>query len=225
MPFETTAPVVVLGARYGGLGAARSLGRLRIPVYAVHDQQRAPALSSRYWRRTFFWDFAQPAADSTQFLLGIAALIGRRCLLLATTDPLALFIADHAEALQEAFDFPTMSPTVLTALVHKGEMRLLAEAAGISTPQAIFPQSMEEAVAFGRRAIFPLMMKAIDPRLPQGRYNAIVHNEKDLSTQLAALGTGALGNLMLQEYIPGGDESVWMFNGYFNARGDCLATS
>src|SRR2546430_17218802 len=29
-------------------------------------------------------------------------------------------------------------------------------------------------------------------------------------------------NLMLQEYIPGGDDCVWMFNGYFNENSDCL---
>ena len=27
---------------------------------------------------------------------------------------------------------------------------------------------------------------------------------------------------MLQEYIPGGDDDVWMFNGYFDADSDCL---
>jgi len=27
---------------------------------------------------------------------------------------------------------------------------------------------------------------------------------------------------MLQEYIPGGDDSIWMFNGYFNEKSDCL---
>jgi predicted ATP-grasp superfamily ATP-dependent carboligase len=29
-------------------------------------------------------------------------------------------------------------------------------------------------------------------------------------------------NLMLQEYIPGGEDSVWMFNGYFNDDSECL---
>src|SRR5439155_2952849 len=29
-------------------------------------------------------------------------------------------------------------------------------------------------------------------------------------------------NLILQEYIPGGDDTVWMFNGYFNADSECL---
>jgi predicted ATP-grasp superfamily ATP-dependent carboligase len=29
-------------------------------------------------------------------------------------------------------------------------------------------------------------------------------------------------NLMLQEYIPGGPDSVWMFNGYFDEHSECL---
>jgi D-aspartate ligase len=27
---------------------------------------------------------------------------------------------------------------------------------------------------------------------------------------------------MLQEYIPGGDDTIWMFNGYFNESSECL---
>jgi predicted ATP-grasp superfamily ATP-dependent carboligase len=27
---------------------------------------------------------------------------------------------------------------------------------------------------------------------------------------------------MLQEYIPGGDDTIWMFNGYFNANSECM---
>jgi predicted ATP-grasp superfamily ATP-dependent carboligase len=29
-------------------------------------------------------------------------------------------------------------------------------------------------------------------------------------------------NLMLQEYIPGGDDQIFIFNGYFNGASDCL---
>jgi predicted ATP-grasp superfamily ATP-dependent carboligase len=31
-------------------------------------------------------------------------------------------------------------------------------------------------------------------------------------------------NLMFQEYIPGGGESVWMFNACFNVQSDCLVS-
>jgi D-aspartate ligase len=28
-------------------------------------------------------------------------------------------------------------------------------------------------------------------------------------------------NVMLQEYVPGGDDTIWMFNGYFGAHSEC----
>src|ERR1051325_4141608 len=33
---------------------------------------------------------------------------------------------------------------------------------------------------------------------------------------------GANPGMMIQEYIPGTDASVWMFNGYFDENSDCL---
>jgi predicted ATP-grasp superfamily ATP-dependent carboligase len=33
--------------------------------------------------------------------------------------------------------------------------------------------------------------------------------------------TPGLSNVMLQEYVPGTPETVWMFNGYFDGRSDC----
>ena len=98
--------VLVLGARYGALGVARSLGRLGVPMYAAHDERAAPALSSRFWRRTFAGDFSGPADRSIEFLRRVRRAIGRPTLLLCTSDPLTLFVAELADALAEAFVFP-----------------------------------------------------------------------------------------------------------------------
>jgi predicted ATP-grasp superfamily ATP-dependent carboligase len=35
------------------------------------------------------------------------------------------------------------------------------------------------------------------------------------------LDEGERSNIMLQEYIPGGDDTIWMFNGYFDSNSDC----
>jgi predicted ATP-grasp superfamily ATP-dependent carboligase len=52
---------------------------------------------------------------------------------------------------------------------------------------------------------------------------AIVHDADELVRRYVEWEDPAAPNLMLQEYIPGGDDCVWMFNGYFNARSECLA--
>src|SRR5438128_891931 len=42
---DTSVPAVVLGLHYGGVGVARSLGRLGVPVYGVDYDARAPGVA------------------------------------------------------------------------------------------------------------------------------------------------------------------------------------
>jgi predicted ATP-grasp superfamily ATP-dependent carboligase len=50
----------------------------------------------------------------------------------------------------------------------------------------------------------------------------IVRSEAELLDKYDQLEDPANPNLMLQEYIPGGDDTIWMFDGYFNNESDCL---
>jgi D-aspartate ligase len=52
---NTSTPAVVLKLdpnvmHHGGLGVIRSLGRMGVPVYGVHEGRLAPAAGSRYLR-------------------------------------------------------------------------------------------------------------------------------------------------------------------------------
>jgi predicted ATP-grasp superfamily ATP-dependent carboligase len=221
-PLDTSTPVVVLGVRYGALGVARSLGRLRIPVIGVHDEPAGPALSSRYWRRWLCWDFRVPADQSVEFLLWVGRALDRRALLIPTSDALALLVAECADRLQEAFIFPRVPPDLVRALVNKKDLLRLARRAGVPAPDAVFPVTRRDILDFLPEAAFPLMVKGLDPGKPEGRRNVIVQNPAALHALLAAVPEGAEANLMLQEYIPGREDTVWMFNGYFDRRGQCL---
>jgi predicted ATP-grasp superfamily ATP-dependent carboligase len=75
-------------------------------------------------------------------------------------------------------------------------------------------------------ARFPVMLKGIDGnRLKKrtGKKMVIVYSARQLRQMYVAMEDPEDPNLMLQEYIPGGDDSIWMFNGYFNASSECLA--
>src|SRR2546423_12757380 len=51
---ETRTPVVVLNAyTHCGVTLIRSLGRIGVPVYAVHETRKAPSLRSKYCRGVF----------------------------------------------------------------------------------------------------------------------------------------------------------------------------
>ena len=165
-------------------------------------------------------DFTQ---RSLRDLLDIGRKIGRRAILIPTTDDGAAFVADHANALKQWFIFPDQSANLVHSLCSKKEMYNLAKKFRVPTPEAAFPRSKEDVLAFLKNAAFPIMIKPIrswGSRRPQNR--AIVHEERELIEKYDAMEDPERPNLMLQEYIPGRDEDVWMFNGYFNQDSECL---
>jgi predicted ATP-grasp superfamily ATP-dependent carboligase len=48
-----------------------------------------------------------------------------------------------------------------------------------------------------------------------------VHSPNELIEQYKEMEEPGFPNLMLQEYIPGGDDQIFMFNGYFDQTSDC----
>jgi predicted ATP-grasp superfamily ATP-dependent carboligase len=50
----------------------------------------------------------------------------------------------------------------------------------------------------------------------------IVKSAAELFTAYREMEDPSRPNLMLQEYIPGGDDQIYIFNGYFNRQSDCL---
>lgn len=164
-----------------------------------------------------------PAEQSVRFMLDIGRKVGRRAILVPTSDTTAMLVAENAEALQEWYFFPRQSPQLVQSLANKREMYFLAKKQGIPTAKTIFPRSRADIVKFLDGRVFPIILKGVDPRLPQGTMKAIVHSEEELLKQYDRVADSDPLNLMLQEYIPGGDDTVWMFNGYFDQHSDCLS--
>lgn len=223
---DTTVPVVVLYAyHYGQLGVLRSFGRLGIAVYGIDPHPTSAGLLSRYCRKKFLYDVdSESPKNSVQYLLNVAKKIGRRSLLIHTTDSGASWLAENAKTLSEGYLFPRLSTQLVQALASKKEMYFLAKKFGVPTPEACFPLSRDDAEEYGQEAVFPVVLKEIyrggSPRV--GKRMFIARTKQEL-VKLYSLYEDPLNpNFMLQEYIPGGDDSIWMFNGYFNERSDCL---
>jgi D-aspartate ligase len=222
-----STPVVVLrSVHHGGLGIVRTLGRLGVPVYTIEADWLNPARFSRYCRRTFRRAIDTEASSAAvREMNRIGREIGRRAILIPTTDTAALFVAENAGALKERFLFPDQSPDLVRSLCSKKGMYLLAKSLGVPTPEASFPQSRREVLDFLEAATFPIILKAIDDgrsRRRGRRTKAIVHDRNELLQCYEQMEDPDDPNLMFQEYIPGGEDTVWMFNGYFNRDSDCL---
>ncbi|HYR43498.1 MAG TPA: hypothetical protein VER98_10775 [Terriglobia bacterium] len=224
---DTSLRVLVLPIdHYGSLGVMRSLGRLGVQVYGVHPTRWPVASFSTYCRKVFALDVdSLPAKQSVDSLLDIAVQIGGKPLLMATNDETALFIAQNAARLEQGFLFPCNSSDVVWSLYNKKEMYFLAKRLSIPTAETVFPECRKDVLDFCDRAQFPVMLKASDNiRVARrtGRKMVIVKSTDELIEQYDKMEDGCNPSLMLQEYIPGNDDSVWMFNGYFDHRSECL---
>ncbi len=223
---NTSLPVLVLPMdHYGSLGVIRSLGRLGVQVYGVHRTQRPAASFSRYCRRVFKLDLdAASPEQSVDSLSNFARKIGGRPLLIATDDRTALFVAQNASGLQEGFLFPQNRFQIVWSLYNKKEMYFLAKRLSIPTAETAFPKSRTDVIETCEKARFPVMLKASDNiRVSRrtGRKMVIVKSKDELLRYYDAMEDVSNPGLMIQEYIPGKDNSVWMFNGYFDEHSDC----
>src|SRR2546421_10676721 len=112
IPIDASTPAVVLKfdpnvMHHGGLGVIRSLGRMGVPVYGVHEGPWAPAARSRYLTGRFLW--RPDPADADRVLAGLQRLadrIGQRSVLLATDDAGAIFLAEECPVPPRWFLFP-----------------------------------------------------------------------------------------------------------------------
>jgi D-aspartate ligase len=226
MRFEdASTPAVVLGCfRHGGLAIVRSLGRLGVPVYAVHADRWTPGLFSRYCREGVLWDVRTSSAEqSVRFLGDLGRRIGRRSVLIPTSDIGAMFVADEAERLAEWFIFPRHDRDLIRALCSKREMYHLAGKYNVPAPRTAFPRSRADVVQYLETAQLPVLLKPIYSDLP-GRAVApmvLCHTKQELIARYDAVEDPSMPNLMLQEFIPGGDEMTFTFNGYFDGDGSC----
>jgi amino acid adenylation domain-containing protein len=227
MKVDTSTPVVVLACpHHGGLGMTRSLGRLGIPVFNVDSTRWAPASFSRYCRGRFVWDLGNsPAEKSVAKLVEVVRKIGRRCVLIPGTDRAALFVAEHAAALESWYVLPAQNRALTHSLCSKKEMLDLAAKHNVATPATIGLETRTERIESLKRIELPVIVKGLDGRARE-RYRKtklIIRTRQQLLALYGWVGESDAPGLIAQEYIPGSEDTVWMFNGYFNARSECVA--
>lgn len=228
MRLDTATPALVLtvsadALMHGPLAIVRSLGRLGVPVHVVHPGQRLPVDSSRYLAGASPLIVDAGSDSILDQVIAVARRIGGRPVLIPTDDTAALLVDAHQEMLAPHARFPRRPEGLAGRLASKGELDGLCRAHGVTTPKAWSPDSHEAL----RAAVtsLPVVVKAVDPlRLRQIPGARSVTVAQDWSTLLGAfdvLSSAGPGNVLVQEYVPGGPEAIWMFNAYFDRDSTC----
>jgi len=232
---DTSVPAVILKFvadpyAHGRLGAIRSLGRLGVPVYHLEEVPRTPVSRTRYGSR-IAWDMElDPGRGTFERLWRLGDELGNRPVLVTTDDLGALFVDEYADELAEVFRFPRQPRGLATQLADKADLFQLCLDTGIPTPRCTIPRSRYDVEQYIDESLgFPVVIKSADPRLlrqrPQATSVVIADTPDELLDIYDTMEDFSAPNLMMQEFIPGGPETVWMFNGYFDAQSECLFAS
>jgi len=224
---DTKTPVVVFNCRLAGLAIMRSLGPLGINIYGIDSDKKAPAFLSRYCKKAFPMksDLSDEKA-CINFLKGVAREVGGKPVLIATSDETSELVADNREELSRYFIFPQNDGALVRGLASKKEMYFLAKKHGVPVPHTDFPNDMEDVLRYAEEGVFPVVLKGIYGNLlmdDTGLKMCIVRDRDELITSYKRMVSPGTPNMMLQEYIPGGDDEVYIFNGYFDSDSKCLA--
>ncbi|HSS59969.1 MAG TPA: hypothetical protein VLK30_00765 [Candidatus Limnocylindrales bacterium] len=219
-------PVLVLAPpRFvGPLGVIRTLRPLGVRVYVARTTERSLGRMSRYCAGAFdIGEEGRPVGSDAAILEQLEAAarrLGPGAILIAGSDEWAVFVATHADPLGRLFKFPHQDIELVEGLASKQGLYELARKFGLPTPRIARPADVHEAAVMADDLTYPVMLKPVLSR-PGRQFVSIASNRESLLQQLQELDDP--GNVLCQEYIPGTDADVWIFNGYFDAQSRCLA--
>jgi predicted ATP-grasp superfamily ATP-dependent carboligase len=191
-------------------------------VHRLGREQRAPAAASRYIKGWTAIPQTAAVDEILECLREQAGTIGRS-ILIPVDDAASVFVEDHIDALERDFMLPRQPAGLARSLSSKQGMFELCQRHGVPTPMSVFPRSESDVHRHADGAAFPLVLKCINAAdAPRAAPSVLIaQNRVQLAEAYRLMEAPGTSNVMLQEYVPGTPETVWMFNGYFDESSAC----
>jgi predicted ATP-grasp superfamily ATP-dependent carboligase len=216
-------PAVVVDVGWvNGLAAVRSLGRARAPVVAVDHRSWALGLRSRYALPVRAPD---PGADEDGFVELLVELgdgLSRPAALFPTHDESLNAVARARGRLGDRFRYPFPPWDALARIQSKRAQLEAAEAAGIDVPRTGHPRSAAEAAVLADELGYPVLVKPADPIEFKRRHRRQAFRCETRKELEEAYVLAEPHEPMVQELIPGGDETLYTLGSYLDGAGKPL---
>jgi predicted ATP-grasp superfamily ATP-dependent carboligase len=206
---------------HGALSVCRTLGRLGVAVAANDERPGVPAARSRFRAESLVWDpWPQRAEDVVERLIAWGSRQDDRAVLIPVDDAATILVDDHVEELAPFFRFAIQPDGLAQQLSSKLGMAEMAERHGVATARVSLIGSDADLDALLDSFGLPVVVKRIAgwKAETRGVPSVTVARTRD---EVRALGAAGWENFLLQEFIPGGSETSWMFNGCFDENSRC----
>lgn len=211
------APAIVLFCSKPGMAIIRALGVMGVPVIGLCYGRTQFGRSSRFLRH---WSWCpDPNEDETAFLVFLISLADQwpGSVVFPADDASLIALSRHREQLSPHFRLVAGDWQLVRQLVEKRLTYDIAERHGIPCPRLLVTRDVDEAVAFAREIGFPCLLK---PSLGHAFFNRFrvkmltIRDVGQLRRAMAEL-TDYREDLMLCEFIPGGDACGANYNSFY----------
>jgi predicted ATP-grasp superfamily ATP-dependent carboligase len=146
--------------------------------------------------------------------------LGQRSILVPTDD--LGTIAEQALFLSRWFIFQRLPAGLPRCVATKQQLYALCNKLGVPTPRVLFPQPGIQAREILKTVTLPVVVKASAAWLKSATKTLIVDSFDRLADILARADAHQERNLLIQEYIPQGED--WFFHGYADGASRCHAS-
>lgn len=196
---------------HGAVAAARSLGRLGVPVYAVVEDRFTPMGLSRYLTGSFLWPTCG-AEESGALVAGLRRIgerLGRPAVALATDDVSADLLSGHRAELADMFLIPRIDAGLPSRLADKQGLYELCRRHAVHAPATVFPTSAAEVRQAIEQLGLPAVAKDCAPweRLlsPTIGGTKVLRDRADVRALEQAISRPGGSRILVQEYLPDDD--------------------
>lgn len=218
-------PAVVLNLSRNGLGVIRSLGSRGIPVIGVDVRDDVPGTRSRYCQALRCPDPNQDEAGLLTFFRDLAERLGQRAVVFPTSDDYVRFLSKYRAELEDEFRLMLPTQAVIDLLVDKRQFYEASLRLHVQSPASFFPEDEATLLHSAQELSYPALIK---PTMSHTAERPItgkalrVESGPELIAAYRSL-PGRWSDLMVQEMVPGGDETLWTLGAYLNADSRPLA--
>lgn len=221
-----SVPAVVVGLDcITGLQTARLLAAEGVPVIGVARNLRHACCRTRVCARVVEADTS--GGGLTEALERIAAELRQRSVLFPCTDASVLRISRDRERLQSAYSIALPSHDVVELLVDKVKFYTFAAEQGLPIPRTFFLSRRSDAEEASEELLYPCILKPPMKTETWERNTPLKVFKTDSSAELLATYDRCASwadLLMVQEWIPGPDSSLYSCNCYFDSSTQPLVT-
>ena len=219
------SPAIILGSSANGLSFARSLGRRGIPVLML-DSDRLFGAYTRYGRFLQLPSTEEYPHVWIDFLEFVGSRLEAPAILFPTSDAHCLLVSQQKNILRRYFRFLLPEAEAVEQIVNKRFQYEIAQAAGIPIPRTYFPESVEEMRCLSSRVPYPCLLKPYQSHIGRKRLSKkkllVVYSEAELIAAYERITAGDVP-FMVQEIVPGEDNSLYGYIAFWDSEGHELA--